>query len=73
MAMAELTPGERSLSEIAAAAGFSKAADAGAAWQRLGRVRGIISRGRPYMFRRRAVEAFLTSDWPDGTGSPRIP
>lgn len=73
VAMAELPPGARSLTEIAAAAGFSKAADAGTASQRLDRVRGIISRGRPYTFRHRAVEAFLTSDWPDGTGTLRGP
>jgi len=64
MAMAELPPEERTLSRIAAEAGFAKATDAGPASQRLDRVRGIINRGRPYSFRHRAIEAFLTSDWP---------
>jgi hypothetical protein len=27
-------------------------------------VRGIIERGRLYTFRHRAVEAYLTNDWP---------
>lgn len=64
-AMAELPPEGRTLTEIATRAGFSKATDAGPASQRLDRVRGIIRRGRPYTFRHRAVEAFLTSDWPE--------
>ena len=64
MAMAELPPEERTLSRIATEAGFAKSTDAGPASQRLDRVRGIINRGRPYTFRHRAIEAFLTSDWP---------
>lgn len=62
--MARLAPEKRSLSAIARAAGFERAADAGPTSQRLDTVRGIIDRGRPYTFRHRAVEAYLTSDWP---------
>jgi hypothetical protein len=64
-AMAELPPSERNLTRIAAQAGFDKPTDAGPASQRLDRVRGIITRGKLYGFRHRAVEAYLTSDWPD--------
>jgi hypothetical protein len=63
-AMAELPAGDRNLTKIATEAGFAKATDAGTTSQRLDRVRGIIKRGRRYSFRHRAVEAFLTSDWP---------
>lgn len=64
-AMAELAPKERTLTRIAAEAGFAKATDAGPTAQRLDTVRGIISRGKPYTFRHRAVEAYLTSEWPE--------
>lgn len=64
-AMAKLPPNQRTLTQIAAEAGFDKPTDAGPASQRLDRVRGIITRGKPYSFRHRAVEAFLTSDWPE--------
>lgn len=63
-AMAELPPWERSQGQIAAKAGFAKPTDAGTPSQRLDRVRGIIGRGKVYTFRHRAIEAFLTSDWP---------
>lgn len=63
-AMAALPPEERTLSRIAGEMGFVKASDAGPTSQRLDTVRGIISRGKPYTFRHRAVEAYLTSDWP---------
>lgn len=63
-AMAELDPQDRSQGQIAARAGFAKATDAGTPSQRLDRVRGIIGRGKVYTFRHRAIEAFLTSDWP---------
>ncbi|PIJ41619.1 AAA family ATPase, partial [Leucobacter sp. OLES1] len=70
-AMADLPPKERTLTRIAADAGFAKATDAGPTAQRLDTVRGIISRGKPYTFRHRAVEAYLTSEWPDApAGSP---
>lgn len=64
-AMAALPPSERLLTKIAAAAGFERPSDAGPASQRLDRMRGIITRGKPYRFRHRALEAYLTSDWPE--------
>lgn len=63
-AMAELPPDDRSLTNIADAAGLQKVTDAGPTSQRLDVVRGIIARGRPYRFRHRAVEAMLTTSWP---------
>jgi hypothetical protein len=63
-AMAELPPSERTLTEIAKTMGLAKHTDAGPTSQRLDTVRGIIERGRPYSFRHRAVEAYLTSSWP---------
>ncbi|WP_413320283.1 AAA family ATPase [Agrococcus sp. 1P02AA] len=63
-AMAALPASERRLSRIAADAGYTKATDAGPTSQRLDTVRGIIDRGSRYAFRHRAVEAYLTSDWP---------
>jgi len=42
---------------------FAKATDVGPSSPRLDRVRGIIERSKPYSFRHRAIEAFLTSDW----------
>jgi hypothetical protein len=64
-AMAELPARERTLTRIAKDMGLAKATDAGPTSQRLDSVRGIIERGKPYTFRHRAVEAFLSSDWPD--------
>ncbi len=64
-AMAGLPARERRLSRIAAEAGYAKATDAGPTSQRLDTVRGIIDRGKLYSFRHRAVEAYLTSDWPN--------
>lgn len=63
--MADLPPAERTLTRIATEIGYAKAADAGPTSQRLDTVRGIIGRGKPYTFRHRAVEAYLTSDWPN--------
>jgi len=63
--MAGLPPSARTLTRIADALGLAKPTDAGPTSQRLDAVRGIISRGKPYTFRHRAVEAYLTSDWPD--------
>lgn len=63
--MAELPAHERTLTRIAKKAGYGKATDAGPTSQRLDTVRGIIGRGTRYTFRRRAVEAYLTSDWPN--------
>lgn len=53
------------LTKIATAMGHDKASDAGPTSQLLDSIRGIISRGKPYRFRHRAVEAYLTTDWPD--------
>jgi len=64
-AMAELPASHRTLTRIATEMGYSRATDAGPTSQRLDSVRGIIERGKPYTFRHRAVEAYLTSDWPD--------
>nr|WP_245961580.1 hypothetical protein [Quadrisphaera granulorum] len=64
-AMAELPAADRRLTTIAHRAGFSTAAAAGPTSQRLDTVRGIIQRGKKYSFRHRAVEAYLTSDWPE--------
>jgi len=64
-AMAELPIQERTLTRIAQAVGLGKATDAGPTSQRLDTVRGLIDRGKQYTFRHRAVEAFLTSDWPN--------
>jgi hypothetical protein len=63
--MAELPPKDRTLTHIAKEMGYDKATDAGPTSQRLDSMRGIIERGKPYTFRHRAVEAYLTSDWPD--------
>lgn len=64
-AMAGLPPAERTLTRIAERVGFAKTTDAGPTAQRLDTVRGIIARGKPYTFRHRAVEAYLTSEWPN--------
>lgn len=63
-AMSELSPAERTATRIAEAMGFSKVTEVGPTAQRLDTVRGIIDRGKPYSFRHRAVEAYLTSGWP---------
>lgn len=63
-AMARLAPHERTLSRIAEEAGFAKATDAGPSSQRLDTKRMIISRGKPYTFRHRAMGAYLTTEWP---------
>lgn len=63
-AMAQLEAEDRSLTKVADLAGFPRASDAGTAARRLDTVRGIIARGRPYSFRNRAVEAYLTTQWP---------
>lgn len=63
-AMADLPVAERTATRIAEAMGFARVTEAGPTAQRLDTVRGIIDRGKPYTFRHRAVEAYLTSDWP---------
>ncbi|WIB63465.1 ATP-binding protein [Curtobacterium sp. MCBD17_040] len=63
-AMAALPPADRTLTKIAAQMGMTSATKVGPFSQRLDTVRGIIDRGKPYSFRNRAVEAYLTTDWP---------
>lgn len=63
-AMSSLTAPERTLTNIARQMGVPDATKIGPIAQRLDTVRGIIERGRPYSFRHRAVEAYLTTDWP---------
>ena len=63
-AMAALDPHERTLTQIARQMGHAHASELGTTAQRLDLTRGIVERGRPYTFRHRAVEAFLTSSWP---------
>lgn len=62
--MAVLAPEERSLTTIARQMGYATVAQAGPVAQRLDTIRGIVDRGRPYAFRHRAIEAYLTSSWP---------
>jgi hypothetical protein len=62
--MAALDPSERTLTTIADRMGLPSAANVGPFSQRLDTVRGIIVRGKPYSFRNRAVEAYLSTDWP---------
>lgn len=65
-AMAATPAGERSATDVARAMRFESASQAGPTAQRLDTIRGIINRGRPeYTFRHRAIEAYLTTDWPD--------
>lgn len=63
-AMAALPPAERTASRVATAMGLAAASQIGPFVQRLDTVRGIVERGIPHRFRRRAVEAYLTSAWP---------
>jgi hypothetical protein len=63
--MAELPVEERTLTRIASGMGYEKATAAGPTSQRLDSTRGIVARGKPYTFRHRAVEAYLTSAWPE--------
>lgn len=64
-AMARLDPQDRTATRIAQEMGFETATQAGPTAQRLDTIRGIITRGSRYTFRHRAVEASLTSGWPD--------
>ncbi|UVI36870.1 AAA family ATPase [Brevibacterium spongiae] len=63
-AMIELPPKDRSLKNIALAMGFERSSQIGPIAQRLDTNRKIIERGRIYTFRNRAIEAYLSSDWP---------
>jgi len=70
-AMAALPPNERTITNIAKTMGHDDATKAGATAQRLDTVRGIVERGKPYLFRHRAVEAYLTTNWPIPEVNPR--
>lgn len=63
-AMASFAPADRTLTAIAERMGLPSATQVGPFSQRLDTVRGIIVRGKPYSFRNRAVETYLTTDWP---------
>lgn len=63
-AMAALPAEQRSATNIAKAMGLADASKVGQAAQRLDTMRGIVDRGKPYTFRHRAIEAYLTSSWP---------
>ena len=65
--MAALEPEDRTLTAIARSMGLERGSAAGPTSQRLDSIRGIIRRGKPYTFRHRAVEAYLTSDWPEAS------
>lgn len=62
--MAESPPSERTATRLAHAMGHEKVSQIGPVAQRLDTVRGIISRGKPYAFRARTVEAYLGGSWP---------
>lgn len=64
-AMTALEPHERTASAIATQMGFGSPTQIGPFASRLDTVRGIINRGKPYSFRHRAIEAYLTSEWPN--------
>lgn len=64
-AMAAEAPSQRTATRIAKSMGFTAAANVGSFARRLDTVRGIISRGPEYSFRHRALEAYLTSSWPN--------
>lgn len=64
-AMADLDPEERTATNIARSLGYEQAQNIGPFAQRLDTIRGILDRGRRYRFRHRALEAYLTSDWPE--------
>lgn len=62
--MIELPAHERSLKNIVRTMGYERSSQIGPIAQRLDTNRKIIERGRLYTFRNRAIEAYLSSDWP---------
>lgn len=62
--MAAMPADERTATKIAREMGYESASQAAPTAQRLDTVRGIIDRGSRYTFRHRAVQAYLTTDWP---------
>lgn len=67
--MAGMAPEARSSTAIAQAMGYASASNVGPFAQRLDTVRGIIDRGHPYTFKHRALEAYLTTNWPQEDGT----
>ena len=63
--MARIADEDWTLTRIAQESGRAKAAEEGTTARRLDRTRGIVVRGKTYGFRHRAIEAYLTSSWPD--------
>lgn len=63
--MATMPIEQRTATGIARAMGYKRATSAAPFAQRLDTVRGIINRGSRYTFRHRALEAYLTSEWPE--------
>ncbi|WP_125100292.1 AAA family ATPase [Leucobacter chromiireducens] len=63
--LAAAAPEARTATGIARAMGYAAAASVGPFAQRLDTVRGIVQRGSRYSFRHRALEAYLTTAWPE--------
>ncbi|MBL3699691.1 AAA family ATPase [Leucobacter luti] len=63
--LAAAAPELRTATGIAKSMGYATAASVGPFAQRLDTVRGIVQRGRRYSFRHRALEAYLTTEWPE--------
>jgi hypothetical protein len=70
--MARIPEGDRTLTRIAQESGRAKAAEEGTTARRLDRTRGIVVRGKTYGFRHRAIEAYLTTTWPDPEAEKRV-
>jgi len=64
-AMASLPPEERSAKNIAQVMGLASSAQIGSTARSLDITRRIIKRGNPYSFRHHALEAYLTTTWPE--------
>ena len=63
--MAHLPERERNLTRIAQEMGYPRATSAGPFAQRLDTTRAVIQRKPAYRFQHRAIEAYLTTDWPE--------
>jgi hypothetical protein len=70
-AMASIGPSGRTATAIARELGYSSATQIGTAAQRLDSIRGLIVRGKPYHFRVRTVEAYLTGSFGSASGGSR--
>jgi len=62
--MAKLAPEDRTATNVAQVMGFSDSSQIGTTAKSLDEGRKIIFRGKPYSFQNKAIEAFLTSEWP---------